>query len=518
MNTILYVYDNQNLDNMRNSLSQFAFFSFTSLIHQCENINDIEELETTHIENKIFDLTNVVVNEVYYRAFIEKYLLTIDANFDNVYFCLQANFLETFKERFPYLFDKEKIDFDFVSTKESIDKKNRTIEIHPPMDLYVYKKLDTVKKLYFNSEVISLSDLVEKYEGLALKYNLSSIIEIISKKTIKYIDLTSIIKMIETRNDLIFQIEILIHRISEQCDIKYCILNDFSNDTITNFPLTFVEEKYIDSSPIEDIEEKSAPLNMEKIHQIIEKITYQLKGHSVFKDDFKQNLLKFIFLNKIKERKILSIFLCGASGIGKTEFAKIASSVIYEGEPLTKINFGNYSSEGVLNSLIGSPLGYIGSEEGGELINKISESESKIILIDEFERATPSVYNFFYELLEDGVFTDRHGKEHNLNEYIIIFTSNMTEEYYQKNIPDSLKSRFDMIYRFEDLKVSEKRDYINATALKLVNKLNEEFGTDITTKAITKKLSELENLTNLRNIKRSVEDIIFTEFYKNYTS
>ncbi|OJG90696.1 hypothetical protein RV15_GL001047 [Enterococcus silesiacus] len=54
--------------------------------------------------------------------------------------------------------------------------------------------------------------------------------------------------------------------------------------------------------------------------------------------------------------------------------------------------------------------------------------------------------------------------------------------------------------------------------MKLVNKLNKEFGTDITTKAITKKLSKLEDLTNLRNIKKSVEDIIFNEFYKNYTS
>ena len=78
------------------------------------------------------------------------------------------------------------------------------------------------------------------------------------------------------------------------------------------------------------------------------------------------------------------------------------------------------------------------------LINKIKNSNSKIILIDEFEKATPSVYNFFYELLEDGMFTDRHGVAHNLDGYIIIFTSNMTEKQYQKHIPDSLKSRFDM--------------------------------------------------------------------------
>ena len=104
----------------------------------------------------------------------------------------------------------------------------------------------------------------------------------------------------------------------------------------------------------------------------------------------------------MNERKIFSIMLCGDSGIGKTEFAKITSEILFPNEPLIKINFGNYSTEGVLNSLIGSPLGYIGSEEGGELINKINTSGAKLILIDEFEKATPSVYNFFYELLEIG--------------------------------------------------------------------------------------------------------------------
>lgn len=132
-----------------------------------------------------------------------------------------------------------------------------------------------------------------------------------------------------------------------------------------------------------------------------------------------------------------------ASGIGKTEFAKIVSEKMFPQEELIKINFGIYSIEGVLNSLIGSPLGYVGSEEGGELINKIKKSKSKVILIDEFEKATSSVYNFFYELLEDGIFTDRHGEKHDLNGYIIVFTSNMSQKMYQSHIPDSLKSRFD---------------------------------------------------------------------------
>lgn len=73
---------------------------------------------------------------------------------------------------------------------------------------------------------------------------------------------------------------------------------------------------------------------------------------------------------------------------------------MYPNQAFIKINFGNYSNEGVLNSLIGSPLGYIGSEEGGELINKMKLSKSKVILIDEFEKATPSVFHFFMNCLK----------------------------------------------------------------------------------------------------------------------
>lgn len=161
-------------------------------------------------------------------------------------------------------------------------------------------------------------------------------------------------------------------------------------------------------------------------------------------------------------------------------------------------------------------MGYVGSEEGGELINKISISKSRVILIDEFERATPSVFNFFYELLEDGVFTDRHGVAHNLNGYIIVFTSNMTQTEYHKYIPNSLKSRFDMVYYFVDLPMEEKTLYIFNTANDLIEKLKIQFGTQVVIENIQIKLNELVRYNNLREIKRKVEDIVFNAFFENY--
>ena len=93
----------------------------------------------------------------------------------------------------------------------------------------------------------------------------------------------------------------------------------------------------------------------------------------------------------------------------------------------------------------------------------------------------------------------------------------MTEEYYQKKIPDSLKSRFDMVYNFEDLDIIEKKEYVHQVTLELIEDLNQEFGTSLDMMNIARKLDGLEMMANLRNIKRKVEEVIFDEFYRQYT-
>lgn len=318
------------------------------------------------------------------------------------------------------------------------------------------------------------------------------------------------------RKDLILQFEILLYKIARATDVKFCTEISLIDDLNYISPFLFKDLIELEETELEEKDECPEKIEISKIETQIDSICQKLIGHDTFKNDFKNAFLKHKFLNQMGERNILSIILCGNSGIGKTEFAKIASKVLYPDEQLIKINFGNYSTEGVLNSLIGSPLGYVGSDEGGELINKIKNSKSKIILIDEFEKATPSVYNFFYELLEDGVFTDRHGKAYDLDGYIIVFTSNMSENQYKKHIPDSLKSRFDMVYYFVDIPQEEKIKFINDESAKLTDRLNKEFNIKIELYKIQQKLYELVRLQNLRDIKRKIEDIIFLEFFELY--
>jgi MoxR-like ATPase len=117
--------------------------------------------------------------------------------------------------------------------------------------------------------------------------------------------------------------------------------------------------------------------------------------------------------------------------------------------------------------------------------------------------------------LEDGIFTDRHGVQHDLNGYMIVFTSNMSQEQYKKHIPDSLKSRFDMIYYFEDLPDQDKRNFIYETADKLRERLFQQFSVSISIDRIKTDLEKLVTHSNLRYIKRRIEDIVFNEFFNN---
>ena len=153
------------------------------------------------------------------------------------------------------------------------------------------------------------------------------------------------------------------------------------------------------------------------------------------------------------------MLLFGPSGVGKTETARILSDLLVPGQPLPKINFGNYSSKDSLNSLIGSLRGYIGSEEG-ELTLKIEASESGAILIDEFEKANPAVWNLFLDLLENGHFTDSQGAVHDLNSYTIVFTSNDPWETLQDKLPPELLSRFSLKTKFAALNVEDKQEFV----------------------------------------------------------
>lgn len=215
-------------------------------------------------------------------------------------------------------------------------------------------------------------------------------------------------------------------------------------------------------------------------------------------------LKNFIALNKAKEQRVLSIFLYGASGIWKTEVARLIANGLQSDCYLAKINFQNYSSQNALNSLIGSPAGYVGCDHG-ELSDKIQKSKVGVLLCDEFEKTTRPVFSIFLELLEEGQFTDSMAREYNMDGYIIIFTSNiLSESEYKKLIPPELQTRFDLVCEFEEPTPTEKTEFLDLLLERAYVKYPDQFAAITMTEQDKQHLYNFDysGLPALRDIKR----------------
>lgn len=512
MEKILYVYSSENIEELKKDFNNSHIISISYILNIVANV---ENLEDEDFDEYIIDLTTLAFEYGYYKIFIERYLYKLTDEFKNAKFLVNNLQKDSFLNKFPYIFDS--IDDKYAKLEDSVNIHEDIVEIENkyesiPLFMYSSTMLDSITDQY---EIISIGCLFNGIDNLSFNFNMDSAKSFFECNEIQYIDITQVIDLFKLRKDLILAFEIILRQIFiYKNDIKFLICDEKLEDIKKYLPFTFkINNNFFNKKEVSSQSQKVIS-NEHDIKEIIDIINNKLKGHDDFKRDFEFNLQKYMFLNKLGERKIFSVFLTGESGIGKTEFAKMLSKAMYPSESLIKINFGNYSNEGVLNSLIGSPLGYVGSEEGGELINKMKISNSKIILIDEFEKATPSVFHFFYELLEDGKFTDRHGTAHSMDGYIIIFTSNMSRKKYINNVPDPLKSRFDMVYEFLDLPTEEKRKFAMEIAQKLIEKIYENENIKIELNSIENKLDELIRNNNLRSIKRKVEDVVISEYYK----
>lgn len=264
------------------------------------------------------------------------------------------------------------------------------------------------------------------------------------------------------------------------------------------------------NNDIVSIEEK-------EFKQVIIRVQEGLVGNGKFKKRLEEELRKYRVFNKLGYQPIFSVLICGNSGIGKTEVARILTRALSPNEPFIKINFGNYSDQNALSSLIGSPRGYIGSSKG-ELSEKLMNSRSKVILIDEFEKCDKQVQNFFLQLLEDGMFTDSLGRDYKLDKYIIVFTANLSSDKITTKISPELLSRFNLKYSFSLLSDEEKSKYIDNKMSTMLKDIKDELKISVD----DKKIMEIKNIdtkkyNNMRDINaelmRRISDVIYPELF-----
>lgn len=254
---------------------------------------------------------------------------------------------------------------------------------------------------------------------------------------------------------------------------------------------------------------KIIDLNDDELTQFFNEFKNSLYGHYKFKDDFEQQIRTFRVFNKLGEHKILSLFLMGESGVGKTEVARTIFNCLKGEKKFAKINFGNYSSEFSLSSLIGASRGYRDSEDG-EIFMKVRDTDVGILLIDEFEKSNTALFNYFLNVLETGIMESSLGEQMDLNGFIIVFTSNILKEDFKKRISPELRSRFDYKCIFTLLSDEDKMKYIEFRAESISKKVKSEFKIDLGEQLKTY-LSTCINVSSYKNM-RDINKQIKKEF------
>lgn len=270
-------------------------------------------------------------------------------------------------------------------------------------------------------------------------------------------------------------------------DIKVVTTEDIANvvSAWSGIPVTQLTE-----------EESERLLNMEKI--LHKRIVGQDKAVSAVAKAIRRGRVGI----KNPNRPLGSFIFLGPTGVGKTELCKSLAEAMFGSEDaIIKLDMSEYMEKHTVSKLIGSPPGYVGFEEGGQLTEKIRRKPYSVVLFDEIEKAHPDVFNMLLQILEDGVLTDSKGRKVSFKNAIIIMTSNVGASKIINNktalgfgeSEDENKNIEDLV--MEDLKKTFKPEFLNRIDEIIVfNRLEKDDIKEIAKrmlKTLTKRLDEM---------------------------
>ncbi len=252
---------------------------------------------------------------------------------------------------------------------------------------------------------------------------------------------------------------------------------------------------------------------------------------------------------KDPNRPIGSFLFLGPTGVGKTELSKALAEALFGDEnAMIRIDMSEYMEKHSVSRMVGSPPGYVGYEEGGQLSEKVRRNPYSVILFDEIEKASPEVFNVLLQVLDDGHITDGQGRKVDFKNTVIIMTSNagarsivapkrlgftsaetpeQSYELMKKSVMDEVKNVFkpEFLNRIDDMIVFhalEKEDILEIVKLMtdmLAKRVQENMGISVsfTDKALEKIAEEgFDKAYGARPLRRAIQSRIEDAFAEEY--
>ncbi len=218
-----------------------------------------------------------------------------------------------------------------------------------------------------------------------------------------------------------------------------------------------------------------------------------------------------------EEDRPLGVFLfLGPTGVGKTETTKALAEFLFNDEKaMVRLDMSEYMERHSVSKIIGSPPGYVGFEEGGQITEKIRRRPYSVILLDEVEKAHPDVFNILLQIFEDGRLTDAKGRMVSFKNSIIIMTSNAGSEYIEQLKPIGFEIKTEKISQREGLKNKITESLKEKFRPEFLNRIDEVIIFDYLGKKEIKKIVDLELIKVAQRLQKTKEiKIKFTEKLK----
>jgi len=202
---------------------------------------------------------------------------------------------------------------------------------------------------------------------------------------------------------------------------------------------------------------------IEKLNRIEEELSKKIVGQNEAIDAIARALRRSRLGLNEEERPLGSFMFLGPTGVGKTELAReLAEFMFNDKKALIRIDMSEYMEKHAVSKLIGSPPGYVGYEEGGQLTEIIKHRPYSLILFDEIEKAHPEVFNILLQVLDNGRLTDSKGRVVNFKNTIIILTSNVGSSYFKEISSLGFSSQNENEKEFENKEEALKERIMNS--------------------------------------------------------